>query len=60
MQYDTVSSEAEGLASRLRRRDARQWTWVVGSNTAAGRWPIFVTCVKDDRAGKLLTSILVK
>jgi hypothetical protein len=61
VQYDTGSSLAEGLDEQDTGDGTLvTWTWVVGSNTAAGRWPIYVTCVKDERTGKLLTSILVK
>jgi hypothetical protein len=61
VQYDTVSSEAQGLDEKGTGDGTLiTWTWIVGSNTAAGRWPIYVTCVKGDRTGKLATSILVK
>lgn len=61
VQYDSGSSEAEGLDEQGTGDGTLvSWSWVVGSNTAAGRWPIYVTCVKGDRTGKLLTSILVK
>ena len=61
VQYDSGSSQAAGLDEQDTGDGTLvTWTWTVGSNTAAGRWPIYVTCVKDDRIGKLLTSILVK
>lgn len=61
VQYDSGSSQAAGLDEQDTGDGTLvTWTWTVGSNTAAGRWPIYVTCVKDDRTGKLLTSILVK
>lgn len=61
VQYDSGSSTAKGLGSKTADADGLiRWKWLVGSNTAAGEWPILVTCVLGDRSGDLVSTITVK
>jgi micrococcal nuclease len=42
--YMSGSSHASGLAPKRPRHGRVSWTWMVGTNTTAGRWPIYVSC----------------
>ena len=42
--YMSGSSHAGGLNPKRPRHGRVSWTWMVGTNTTAGRWPIYVSC----------------
>jgi hypothetical protein len=54
--YKSGPSEARGLYPKRPVRGRVSWTWLVGTRTTPGRWPIFVSC---GRAGTLRTSFRV-
>jgi hypothetical protein len=54
--YKSGPSHAAGLAPKQPRLGRVSWTWTVGRNTTAGRWPIVVSCAA---AGTLRTFIQV-
>jgi micrococcal nuclease len=55
--YKSGPSVAQGLYSKRPKAGKVSWTWMVGTNTTSGRWPIAVNC---GAAGKLHTSFLVR
>lgn len=42
--YKSGPSEAQGLNPKRPRHGRVSWTWMVGTNTTPGRWPIQVNC----------------
>src|SRR2546423_4751423 len=42
--YMSGSSHARGLSPQRPRAGKVSWTWMVGTNTTAGRWRIYVDC----------------
>lgn len=54
--YKSGPSVAQGLDSKRPRNGRVSWTWMVGTNTTAGRWPIQVSC---GSAGSFRTSFKV-
>ena len=55
--YKSGKSVAKGLKPRRRPVRGRvSWTWLVGTRTTPGRWPIVVSC---GSAGTLRTSFRV-
>src|SRR5438132_8051324 len=42
--YKSGPSVAQGLYPKRPRHGRVSWTWMVGTNTTAGRWPIQVSC----------------
>jgi hypothetical protein len=42
--YKSGPSVAQGLYPKRPRNGRVSWTWMVGTNTTAGRWPIQVRC----------------
>ena len=54
--YKSGPSEAQGLYPKRPVHGRVSWTWLVGTRTTPGRWPIFVSC---GRAGTLRTSFRV-
>lgn len=42
--YKSGPSVAQGLGPKRPRHGRVSWTWMVGTNTTAGRWPIQVSC----------------
>lgn len=42
--YKSGPSVAQGLYPKRPRNGRVSWTWMVGTNTTAGRWPIQVSC----------------
>lgn len=54
--YKSGPSHAKGLYSKRPVRGRVSWTWLVGTRTTSGRWPIVVSC---GRAGTLRTSFRV-
>ncbi len=55
--YLSGSSHASGLYPKRATGGKVSWTWMVGTNTTGGRWPIYVLC---GSAGALQTSFLVR
>jgi micrococcal nuclease len=55
--YKSGSSHARGLTSRKPSGGKVSWTWMVGTNTTPGRWPIYVDC---GSAGILRTNLVVR
>ena len=54
--YKSGPSVAHGLYPKRPVRGRVSWTWLVGTRTTPGRWPIFVSC---GRAGTLRTAFRV-
>ena len=54
--YKTTISHAKGLYPKRPIRGRVSWTWLVGTRTTPGRWPIYVRC---GAAGSLRTSFRV-
>ena len=44
VRYMSGLSVARGLAAKRAVNGRVSWTWMVGTNTTAGRWPIYVEC----------------
>ena len=45
VEYKSGPSKAQGLGARTSDgAGSVSWTWIVGSNTTPGQWPIYVTC----------------
>lgn len=55
--YKTTVSHARGLYPKSPMNGRVSWTWMVGTNTTAGRWPIYVSC---GSAGSFLTHFRVR
>jgi hypothetical protein len=55
--YRSGPSRAQGLYSKRATGGSVSWTWMVGTRTTAGRWPIVVSC---GSAGTLRTSFAVR
>jgi hypothetical protein len=54
VEYASGPSQAAGLGEKTADADgAVSWTWTVGQTTKAGRYPITVTCFKENREGTL-------
>jgi hypothetical protein len=53
--YSTRKSEARGLGAKTGRTIT--WTWVIGSSTKSGTWPVKIDCGKS---GKAQTSVTVR
>jgi hypothetical protein len=53
--YKSGPSEAQGLYSKRPSGGRVSWSWMVGTRTTPGRWPIVVSC---GRAGTLRTSFV--
>lgn len=54
--YKSGPSGAQGLYRKTPTAGRVSWTWMVGTRTTPGRWPIVVSC---GRAGTLHSSFLV-
>jgi micrococcal nuclease len=54
--YKSGPSEAARLYPQRARAGRIDWTWMVGTRTTPGRWPIDVSC---GAAGNLHTSFVV-
>jgi hypothetical protein len=52
--YKSGSSHAKGLGSK--HGSTISWTWMIGTRTTPGRWPIYISC---GRAGTITSSIRV-
>jgi hypothetical protein len=55
--YKSGSSHASGLYPKHTAHGLVSWTWMVGTNTTGGRWPIYVFC---GSAGALQTAFVVR
>jgi hypothetical protein len=55
--YKSGPSQAQGLYAKRSSSGRVRWTWMVGTRTTPGRWPITVSC---GAAGTLQTSFLVR
>jgi hypothetical protein len=55
--YKSGRSVAQGLYPKRPRNGRVSWTWMVGTNTTAGRWPIYVSC---GRSGSFRTHFSVR
>jgi hypothetical protein len=55
--YKSGPSRAKGLGAKRTVRGRVSWTWMVGTNTTAGRWGITVSC---GAAGTLRSSFVVR
>jgi micrococcal nuclease len=43
--YMSGASRAQGLIPQVASASGTaRWTWIIGTNTTAGTWPIVVTC----------------
>lgn len=61
VQYLSGPSKAKGLAPKTANSQGQlTWTWLVGSRTTPGTWPIVVTCSKGQIQGSLKTSFMVQ
>ena len=54
--YKSGPSHAKGLYPKRPTGHRVSWTWLVGTRTTPGRWPIYVSC---GSAGALRTSFRV-
>lgn len=58
--YSSGSSTASGLGDKkVGSSGVVTWKWRVGSNTAKGSWPIYISCSLNGRNGDVTTSIKV-
>jgi hypothetical protein len=55
--YKSGPSKAKGLYAKRPTAGIVSWSWIVGTRTTAGRWPITVSC---GSAGTLRTSFVVR
>jgi hypothetical protein len=55
--YKSGPSKAKGLTTKRPIAGVVSWSWIVGTRTTAGRWPITVSC---GSAGTLRTSFVVR
>jgi hypothetical protein len=61
VQYLSGPSKAKGLIPQTADSEGQvTWTWLVGSRTTPGTWPIIVTCLSGKSQGRLQTSFIVK
>jgi hypothetical protein len=55
--YKATVSHARGLNAKRPVHGRVSWTWMVGTERTAGRWPIYVSC---GSAGSFLTHFRVR
>lgn len=59
--YRSGPSRAKGLTPKTSDGHGMvSWTWIVGTRTTPGTWPISVSCSAGGRPGTLQTSIVVQ
>lgn len=59
--YKSGPSRAKGLTPKTSNSQGMvTWTWLVGSRTTPGTWPVSVRCSAGERTGALQTSIVVQ
>ena len=59
--YKSWPSRAKGLTPKTSDGQGMvSWTWLVGSRTTPGTWPVSVSCSAGGRTGALQTSIIVQ
>jgi hypothetical protein len=55
--YKSGASRAKGLSPKQAgSQGSVAWSWIVGTRTTPGTWPIIVNCSLGNRQGKLETS----
>ena len=58
--YKSGPSRARGLVPKAAGGDGIvSWTWIVGTRTTPGKWPITVACSGGGKQGTLETSFVV-
>jgi hypothetical protein len=58
--YKSGPSRARGLVPNTAGDDGIvSWTWIVGTRTTPGKWPITVACSAGGRQGTLETAFIV-
>jgi hypothetical protein len=58
--YKSGPSRAKGLGPKIADNQGLIfWTWIVGTRTTPGQWPISVNCSAGGKQGTLETSFLV-
>jgi hypothetical protein len=58
--YMSGPSKAQGLFPQSADTQGQvSWTWLVGSNTTPGNWPIHITCTAQDQKRTLEASLIV-
>ena len=61
VQYLSGLSKAKGLIPQTADSQGQvTWTWLVGSRTTPGTWPIIVTCLSGKSQGRLQTFLTVQ
>lgn len=59
--YKAGPSRARGLTPKTSDGQGMvSWTWLVGTRTTPGAWPVSVSCSAGGRTGTLRTSIVVQ
>ncbi len=59
--YASGPSKAKGLFPQEADSEGKvTWTWLVGTRTTPGTWPIIVTCLNSKSQGRLQTSFTVQ
>ena len=59
--YKSGRSKAKGLIPKTSDGQGMvSWTWLVGSRTTPGTWPVSVRCSAGGRTGALQTTIIVQ
>jgi micrococcal nuclease len=59
--YKSGPSRAKGLTPKTADSQGMvRWTWIVGTRTTPGNWPIQVSCSAGGRHGALRTSFVVQ
>ncbi len=58
--YLSGPSQAQGLSPQLADSSGQvKWTWIVGTNTTPGTWPIDVSCSLNGQTGSGTTNMTV-
>jgi hypothetical protein len=61
VEYKSGPSTAAGLDPKTANATgAVSWSWKVGINTSAGRWPVTVSCSKGDAFGSAIKYLTVR
>lgn len=61
VRYRSGLSKARGLDPKAADAQGRvTWTWLVGTRTSPGAWPVTVTCSAAGRQGWLETQMVVR
>jgi hypothetical protein len=58
--YSNVISKDSGLAPKTAdEHGSVTWTWTVDANAPAGKWPVKVTCVRNNKTGFVQGDLVV-